>query len=254
MMHELIAGFSAGTLASFGNVCLLPLYPGLIAFLAGNAGDERARRVSTFLGLAVLAGVVTMMTAIGLLVVGLNATLAGIFPVLLPLVYVPVIGMGVLLLAGKNPFVALQTLPSPIFKNPFLSAFMYGLLLGPMTLPCTGPILVGAFAYGAGVDDVINGLLYFLAFALGFGWILAGLPLLTLPLQRRMVGRLTAHRTLLNVVSGLLLIAIGLFGVLTELVPKWLPEFDLGEAGILLYWLATLAIITGTAGWLYRHE
>jgi len=34
-MNELIGGFLAGNAAILTNACLLPLYPGLIAFLAG---------------------------------------------------------------------------------------------------------------------------------------------------------------------------------------------------------------------------
>lgn len=253
-MNELIAGFSAGSAASLTNACLLPLYPGLIAFLAGSAGDERTRRVSAWLGIPVLAGVLTMMTAIGLLLLLLNAAFDSILPVLLPVIYLLVIGMGVLLLAGKNPFARLQSVQMPLFKNPFLAAYFYGLLLGPMTLPCTGPVLVGAFAFSAGINDVLNGLLYFLAFGLGFGWILVVLPLLALPLQRRMVKWLTTYHDILNAVSGLLLIAIGIFGFLSEFVPRLKPDFDLGETGQPLFWLLTFMLIVGVGAVLYRRK
>lgn len=29
----------------------------------------------------------------------------------------------------------------PALRNPYLAAYVYGLLLGPMTLPCAGPII-----------------------------------------------------------------------------------------------------------------
>ena len=59
-----------------------------------------------------------------------------------------------------------------------------------------------------------------LAFGLGFGWPLVLLPLLALPLQRRGVGWLTKRHGLLTRVSGVLLLGVGVFGVVTELLPQ----------------------------------
>lgn len=56
-------------------------------------------------------------------------------------------------------------------------------------------------------------MLYFLAFGLGFGWVLVALPFLAMSLQRRFTGWLTNHYKLLTRVSGALLLAIGLFGL-----------------------------------------
>jgi cytochrome c-type biogenesis protein len=191
----------------------------------------------------VLAGVLTMMVLIGLLFALLSLSFANILPILLPLIYLVVIGMGVLLIAGKNPFAQLQSAQAPLFKNPYLSAFVYGLLLAPMTLPCTGPLLVGAFAFSAGIGDIADGLLYFLFFGLGFGWPLVVLPLLAIPLQRRLVGWLAQHHDHLSRASGVLLLAVGLFGIITELLPQFLPEFSFDTTLQLGYWAAALGIV-----------
>ena len=66
-MNELFGAFLLGNAAILTNVCLLPLYPGLIAFLAGNAGNERTKRVTPWLGLMVLLGILSLMTGVGLL-------------------------------------------------------------------------------------------------------------------------------------------------------------------------------------------
>jgi cytochrome c-type biogenesis protein len=90
-----------------------------------------------------------------------------------------------------------------------------------MTLPCAGPIVVSAFLLGAGsFSGLADGLLYFLAFGLGFGWPLVVIPLMATPFQRQFT-RWTTHNYLtLTRVSGLLLVAIGLFGIATEVVPN----------------------------------
>jgi cytochrome c-type biogenesis protein len=215
-MDLLLQGFWLGNGAILTNVCLLPLYPGLIAFLAGNAQNERAQRAGGWLGLLVLAGVLTLMLAIGLLLHLLGSVLSfnTLLPVLLPVIYTVVIVLGVLMLLGKNPFARLATAQSPVLQNPYLSAYVYGLLLGPMTLPCTGPIVLSAFTLGAlsGAGELANQLLFFLAFGVGFGWPLVVLPLIARGAQRSLTGWLTRHHLLLTRISGVLLIAIGVYG------------------------------------------
>ena len=60
-MSQLIEAFVLGNSAILTNVCILPLYPGLIAYLAGNAQNERSQRATKWLGLLVLGGVLSMM-------------------------------------------------------------------------------------------------------------------------------------------------------------------------------------------------
>lgn len=219
-MGQLLEAFVLGNGAILTNVCLLPLYPGLIAFLAGTA-TEGERRASGWLGLLVLAGVLTLMTLVGLALFLLNASFGGLLPWLLPAIYGVVIVLGALMLLGINPFARLAGTSAPLVESRALSAYLYGLLLGPMTLPCTGPIVLSAFLVGAGSAGALaDGLLYFLVFGLGFGWPLVLLPLLALPLQRRATGWLTRRYGLLTRLSGVLLLAIGAFGVATEVVPN----------------------------------
>lgn len=221
-MNELLGGFLLGNASILTNVCLLPLYPGLIAFLASSAPEGEARPLTYWLGLVVLAGVLTMMMGVGFALFSLQASFDAVLPWLLPLAYALIILLGLAMLLGYNPFNRLRSARAPIFKNPLVTAFSYGLMLGPMTLPCTGPIILSAFLLGAGsAAELSRGLAYFLAFGLGFGWPLVVLPLFALPLQRRATGWLTENYTLLIRISGVLLLGIGLFGFVTELIPQY---------------------------------
>lgn len=256
-MDELFRAFSLGNAAILTNACLLPLYPGLIAFLAGNANNEQSRRATGWLGVLVLAGVLTMMTLIGLVLYLLQQSFGDVLTLLLPLIYGIVIVLGVMMVMGRNPFARLATVQSPMLRNPYLTAYVYGLLFGPMTLPCTGPIILSAFALGANnTGELVNGLLYFLAFGLGFGWPLALLPLAALPAQKRLVRVLTNHYLLLTRISGVLLIAVGLFGILTELLPRYLPidEVTLAPEVWLLYWLFVAALIVGVVVYTFARR
>jgi cytochrome c-type biogenesis protein len=220
-VSEYFEAFILGNGAILGNVCMLPLYPGLIAFLAGQAGEKGGRRASGWLGVLVLAGILSLMTVIGLALFLLQQSFGALLPVLLPVIYGIVILLGILMLAGINPFARLASVQAPILRSPHATAFLYGVLLGPMTLPCTGPLIVSAFALGAGsVASLADGLLYFLAFGLGFGWPLVLLPLVAQAAQRRFTGWLTRNYALLGRASGILLLGIGLFGIWTEVLPN----------------------------------
>ncbi|MEM7734190.1 MAG: cytochrome c biogenesis protein CcdA [Deinococcota bacterium] len=212
--------FLLGNAAILSNVCILPLYPGLIAFLAGNASTVSKNRNSLWLGAIVLAGILTMMVAIGFLLYALQRSFETILPALLPTIYILVLILGILMLVGINPFARFTSMSVPALKNPFATAYVYGLLLAPMTLPCTGPIIVTAFLLGAGsASQLATELLSFVMFGIGFGWPLVLLPLAAMPLQRRATGWLTKNYTLLTRISGILLVGISVFGFYTEVLP-----------------------------------
>ncbi len=76
-MSQYLEAFVLGNQAILTNVCLLPLYPGLIAFLAGNVNvdDPDAPPTGRWLGLVVLLGVLTMMLLVGFLLFTFNQSL-----------------------------------------------------------------------------------------------------------------------------------------------------------------------------------
>lgn len=255
-MNELLQAFTLGNAAILTNACLLPLYPGLIAFLAGNAGKtkEKGAGSTALLGVLVLAGVLTTMTAIGFILFLLNASFGDVLGILLPVIYVLVIALGIAMLRGLNPFARLQMSQAPMLQNTHVTAYVYGLFFGPMTLPCTGPIILSAFALGANdAAALVDGLLYFFFFGLGFGWPLLVLPLIALPIQRRIVSWLSNHHDVLTHASGALLVAVGIFGIITELWPQIDPSFEFGQSAQLLYWVAAAFLTLGIGWWSYRR-
>ena len=220
-MSQLIEAFVLGNSAILTNVCILPLYPGLIAFLAGNSQNERAQAATRWLGLLVLAGVLSMMLLIGLILYLLQQTFGSILTVLLPIIYGVVILLGVLMLTGYNPFNRLSMAQTPLLSNPYAGAYVYGLMLGPMTLPCTGPLIVSAFLLGAGsVANLSSSLSYFLFFGIGFGWPLVLLPFIAMPFQRKFTRWMGQNYKLLTRLSGVLLVAIGVFGLWVDVIPN----------------------------------
>jgi len=217
-MGVYIEAFALGNAAILGNVCLLPLYPGLFALLASRSG-ERGPKGVRWMGVFVLAGVLVTMMAMGGILHLVNRVFADLFPWLLPIAFGLVIVLGVLMILDRNPLERIGTSQAPVLRSPSASAFVYGVAFAPMTLPCTGPVILAAFVLGsvAGTTGaVFEELAYFLAFGLGFGWPLVLLPVLAVPAQRRFSGFLTRNHRAINVLSGILLIVVAIVGFVVD--------------------------------------
>ncbi len=221
-MGEYLEAFALGNAAILGNVCMLPLYPGLFVLLADRVESGASRRSIRWMGVLVLAGVLTAMVALGGLLHLLSRSFSDVLGVLLPVLYGLVAVLGVLMLLDRNPLVRMRTAQVPILSGPASSAFVYGLAMGPLTLPCTGPLIISAFVVGgvAGSGELVDGLVYFLFFGLGFGWPLVLLPLLAAPAQQRMTRFLTRNHRTITILSGRLLLAVAAAGWWFDIRPN----------------------------------
>ncbi len=218
-----LTGFLA-TLGPFGigllsaaSPCLLPLYPGFIAYLGSNAKSLEGRRATGLLGLLVLAGVLTTMIAVGIVLVVIAVPTSQLLAYATPIIDGVLILLGILLLAGRNPFNRLPGVSVPIVRNPYAQAFVYGTMLGPIALPCAGPFLVSLLGISLGVADAVGKIGTFVTFGLGFGLPLVLLSLLSSLRGREITRWIVSHHRPVEVASGLLLIAVGVF----DLVDKW---------------------------------
>lgn len=215
-MTELATVFLAG-LASAGSPCLLPLYPGFLAYLAASAGALPGRRGSGLLGLLVLGGVLTTMLALGGVFVVLTLPVGRVATALRPVVDLVLVVLGVLLVAGRNPFERLGTLGVAPRGGPYARAYRYGLLLGPLALPCAGPFFAALVAVATSVPELALRLATFGVFGLGFGLPLVALSLLTAARRRAVVDVVVRHRRPVEVAAGVLLGGVGL----VDFVETW---------------------------------
>jgi cytochrome c-type biogenesis protein len=211
MWAQLAPAFPIGLLATL-SPCVLPLYPGFLSYLAANANKLDTRSGTRYLGLFVLAGVLTMMLILGAVIAALSLSVGRVLAIIIPIADVVVIGLGVALLLGKNPFARLPQIRTPQgHDNPYLSAYVYGLLYGPIALPCSGPLVVSVFGLSLGISGFINQLLFFLVFGLGFGIPLLLISLLARSRQGWLLRQFTNHYATISRVGGVALIAVGIW-------------------------------------------
>jgi cytochrome c-type biogenesis protein len=226
-MGELLIAVSAGVGATI-TPCVLPLYPGFIAYLTApppvTAGSSAVAQPAVRPSAAVAAvlvwlGVVVGMVAIGGVLALLSVSLGSVLRVAVPLIDLVLIGLGIALLLGANPFARLPQ-PSPRAlgrAGPLAGSFLYGLFFAPIALPCSGPFPIGIFVASLTIGDTVRQLAFFTAFGVGFG-----LPLLALGLVGQVRARDLARALLrwerpLQVLLGLLLVAIGAWDLWSNL-------------------------------------
>ena len=210
-LNAILTSISLGLLSTT-SPCVLPLYPGFLAYLSGGQAVLEKRRVGRYLlGFFVLAGVLTMMLVLGLIIALLSVSIGRALSVVIPLADLLLISLGVLLLLDRNPFKGLPQIQVPVLSHPYVNAFVYGLFYGPIALPCSGPLVVGIFALSLTAGEALSKLGVFLWFGLGFGLPLLALSFLSGAAQRWITRQFALHSRLINVIGGFLLVGIGLY-------------------------------------------
>ncbi|MFM2106682.1 MAG: hypothetical protein RL338_1714 [Chloroflexota bacterium] len=209
-MGELVAVFAAGV-ASAASPCLLPLYPGFLAYLSANVEGLDGRRATGALGMLVLLGILTTTVAAGAVLVAVSLPVGQVASLLIPVVDALLIVVGLLLIAGRNPFERLSGVRVPLVRDPYRQAYVYGVMLGPLALPCAGPFLAALLALSAGVADVALRLGTFVVFGLGFGLPLVLLSLLAGARQREVVRFVVERHRRIEVGAGAVLVAVAVW-------------------------------------------
>ena len=214
-MEVALTSLGFGLLAT-ASPCVLPLYPGFLAYLSG-LGGATGGRMRYLLGLFVLAGVLTAMLALGALIAVLSVSIASMLAIVIPLAIVAIAGLGVLLLFDRNPFYRLPQVRVPLLRRPAANAYAYGLLYGPIAMPCSGPLVVAIFVYSFTLGEALDKFWAFAWFGLGFGVPLLAISLLSGVVQRDLTRWFARHSRAINFAGGLLLIAVAAY----DLAVNW---------------------------------
>jgi cytochrome c-type biogenesis protein len=106
-----------------------------------------------------------MMLALGVIAL-LAIPVGSILLYIIPLADLLILVLGILLLLNINPFKTLPQVQLPVFQHPFMNAYAYGLLYGPIALPCSGPMVVSIFALSFTAGEALG----LLGHSFGLDW------------------------------------------------------------------------------------
>jgi cytochrome c-type biogenesis protein len=225
-----IAAFLAG-LISFLSPCVLPLVPGYVSLISG-AGVEELKTAQGQLMRRVMVNSVGFILGFSIVFVTLGAISTEIGQVAARYKHTLSIIAGIVIiifglhLTGIFKFKALYTdarLHNVKGGSTPYGAFLIGFAFAFGWTPCLGPILSVILGFASQEDTLVKGILLLAVYSLG----LAVPFLLTSVLMERFLkfyGRFRSHMHALEVLSGGLMIALGILLVLGRftLISSWL--------------------------------
>jgi cytochrome c-type biogenesis protein len=221
--------FLAGLFAPIGAVCVLPLYPGFLAYLAGQLGknnnvkeknvtsieafDESANKRKIILfGIVVTFGVIISMLIIGLIVsFFLKASLTKAIFVVSPIAFGLLAVISLLLIFNVDVGRFFPKFHAPVLKNPLLSSFVFGLFFGAIVLPCNPASLAILFAVSTSVSSFVTNFFNFLLFGIGMALPLLILSVVSASWSKVVIGFLTKYKRWINIVAGIVMLLISLY-------------------------------------------
>mgnify|MGYP003963907437 CR=1 FL=1 len=206
--------FLAGLFAPLGAVCVLPLYPGFLAYLANQVQERKGSTVASSkkllvtLGLLITAGIIISMFAVGLIFTKLlQISLTTVTSIISPIAFTILALFSLLLIADVELSKYIPQIQSPTTKNPYVTSLLFGLFFGIIVLPCNPASLVILFALSTNISSFLTNLLGFLVFGIGMA-----LPLLLLTLiSKNVITFLTKHKSKINRTAGILMLIIALY-------------------------------------------
>lgn len=214
-----LLSFLAGLYTPLGSVCVLPLYPGFLAFLAGHVHD-RSRAKTVPFGVSVTLGVMGGMLLIGLVFVYVLQMSAGaVISVIGPLVYLALAIISAAMILGFDIGRIFPAITTPRGKNPYITAFLFGAFFGLVALPCNPGSIVMLFALSSTTLDFSSNFINFLWFGIGMAAPLLLLSLLSMEKNRRIIGFLTTHHTWINRIAGAVMLTIALYYLFFVFLP-----------------------------------
>ena len=189
---------------SFISPCMLPMLPVYISYFAGKA-DKKQNTVARVI--AFVSGFSVIFTLLGVFSGTLGALLKGYQTA------VNIVSGAIIILFGLS---YLEVIRIPFFKgmsrkaevNGVVSAFLFGVIYSVSLTPCVGAFLGSALMMASTSGSALQGALLLLVYSLGLG-----VPFI---ISAILIGKLNtafdfikAHYRVVNLVSGIFLIAVG---------------------------------------------
>jgi cytochrome c-type biogenesis protein len=214
LLADFFTSFLLGLLTPLTAVCVLPLYPGFLAYLANqfNPNDPNAKKKYALFGLLVTIGVLIFMLALGLLFTTfLQQSLTKIIGIISPIAF-GIMGVISLFLIFNVDFSRFMPhIKTPTSQRPTLSALLYGFFFGAIVIPCN-PAFIGAFFARALIaSNFASSMLNFLGFGLGLGFPLLAFSLISANYSQKIISFLTKHKKIFNLLAGLTMLAISIY-------------------------------------------
>jgi cytochrome c biogenesis protein CcdA len=208
----LALAFGAGMVATV-NPCGFAMLPAYLGYFLGlddpsrDAGGGVRRALAV--GLAVSAGFLVVFAMIGAAIQGFSLAIDEHLPWFTMVIGVMLVVLGIAMLAGFEPTIALPKLDKGGEGVQLWSMFLFGVSYAVASLSCTMPLflinVVGTFTS----ENLLSGIAVFLAYAAGMAVVLMALTLTMALARQSLVHHLRRALPYIHRISGALLVLAG---------------------------------------------
>jgi cytochrome c-type biogenesis protein len=211
-LTNLWLSFLAGLFAPLGAVCVLPLYPGFLAYLSSKISDKSPRRNIILLGVVVSVGVLISMFLFGLVFTYfLQESLTRAIGIISPIAFGILAIFSLFMIFNFDFGKFIPQINSPVAKNPILGAFAFGFFFGAIVLPCNPASLVILFAISTTTLSFAVNMLNFILFGVGMALPLLIFSFASAKWNQKVIGFLTKNKRKINLTAGVIMLGISLY-------------------------------------------
>lgn len=211
----LAVAFAAGLVATV-NPCGFAMLPAYLSYFIGAEGDQgldTSRSVARALavGATVSGGFLLVFGIAGVLIAHLSLTVYDISPWITVFIGSMLVVLGVAMLAGFEPVVALPKLNRGGRDRGMASMFVFGLSYAIASLSCTLPVFLSAVGSTFTRSNFASGLAVFAAYSAGMVLVLMVLTVALALARHSLVRWLKQSVRYVNRAAGVLLVVAGAY-------------------------------------------
>ena len=212
---DIVTSFVLGLLTPLTAVCVLPLYPGFLAFLSSQFSGEVNKKSYALFGAIIVLGVIVFMLLFGLIFTTLlQQSLTNVIAIVSPIAFAILGIISIFLIFDFDFGRFIPKMKVKTSKNPWKSAFGFGFFFGAIVIPCNPGFIAALLARALLIDNFASSMLSFLSFGVGLGAPLLVFSLISAQWSSSIIGFLTKHKRKINLIAGILMLWISLYYLL----------------------------------------
>ena len=122
--------------------------------------------------------------------------------------------ISIFLIFNVNTSKFLPRAKTPVLKNPYINAVVFGFFFGAIVIPCSPLFIAALFATTPTTGDFILNMIRFISFGVGIGTPLIAFSALSTISSDAIIGGIVKYRAWINRVAGIFMVAVSVYYLL----------------------------------------
>ena len=205
-LEDMFANFTFPFLAGVSSLfhpCSFALLPGYMAYLIESKSLDRG----ILAGLVFTSGLVTVLSIIGALLSFIGGVLIAFLPWLQLVVAAAIVFLGLIQIIQLN---LPSFMPRMRVSKGIMGLYVFGLGFGLVISGCSAPVFFSIILYSF-ISGFQNGVLTLASYGLGMGVVTVAVSVITIRTKQSMLNQVARYSSLINRVTGIVLIVAGLY-------------------------------------------